>query len=372
MKGFITDINLKPVQQKIENGQRLAFEDGMRLFRSPDLLGVGALADAVRRRLHDNAAYYVVNRHLNYTNVCMNQCRFCAYARKDTDADAYTMSMDAVRLWVRTHPEPEVREIHIVGGLNPSLDMAYYLDLLRTVRAERPDATIKAFTAVEIDRLSRLSGLSLAEVIHLLRENGLGMMPGGGAEILEKRVHDILFPKKIGAERWLEVMAAVHGAGIKTNASMLYGHIETIAERVHHLLRLRALQDQTGGFAAFIPLAFHAKNTALSHLPPTTAMDDLKTIAVSRLLLDNIPHIKAYWVMIGEKLAQVALSFGADDLDGTIVEERIFHQAGAESAKGMRRGELVRLITAAGFVPVERDAHYTPLPTGVPSEGCHP
>ena len=361
MAPVFTDPLFEGIFKKITTGNRLSFEDAMALFQTTDLLGVGKLADHVRRLKHGRKAYYIVNRHLNYTNVCMNQCRFCAYARKEGEAGGYTMSLEEVRQWVLSHPEKVVHEIHIVGGLNPALSMDYYLDLLRTVKAARPRATIKAFTAVEIDRLSALSGKTIQEVIALLRENGLEMLPGGGAEIMSDRVRNALFPRKIDSRRWLEIMEAVHLAGVKTNATMLYGHIETIEERVEHLLRLRSLQDKTGGFLAFIPLAFHAGNTKLSHLPPTTAVDDLKTIAVARLILDNIPHIKAYWVMIGEKLAQVALSFGADDLDGTIVEEKISHMAGAKSARGLTRRELVRLITTAGFEPVERDSFYRPV-----------
>jgi aminodeoxyfutalosine synthase len=280
------------------------------------------------------------------------------------------MTLGQAAAWVQSHPEKVVHEIHIVGGLNPALSMDYYIDLLKTVKAARPEAVIKAFTAVEIDRLSVTSGKTIQEVIAELKAAGLEMLPGGGAEIMSDRVHRELFPRKIGYRRWLEIIEAVHRAGLKTNATMLYGHIETIEERVEHLLRLRSLQDDTGGFLAFIPLAFHSKNTKLSHLPPTTAMDDLKTIAAARLLLDNIPHIKAYWVMIGEKLAQVALSFGADDLDGTIVEEKISHTAGATSAKGLTRRELERMIVAAGFEPVARDAFYNPVKTSDAMEGA--
>jgi aminodeoxyfutalosine synthase len=361
MKPVFLDPDLEPIHDKILRGERLSFEDGIALYKSTDLIGVGRLADHVRRKQYDRKAFFVVNRHLNYTNVCMNQCRFCAYARQEGASGSYTMSLEQAKEWVRSHPEKTVHEIHIVGGLNPALSMDYYIDLLNTVKAARPEATIKAFTAVEIDRLAVTSGKTIHDVIRTLKDAGLEMLPGGGAEIMSDRVRNELFPRKIDYRRWLEIIEAVHRAGLKTNATMLYGHIETLEERVAHLLHLRTLQDKTGGFLAFIPLAFHSGNTKLSHLPPTTAMDDLKTIAVSRLLLDNIPHIKAYWVMIGEKLAQVALSFGADDLDGTIVEEKITHTAGATSAKGLTRPELVRLITAAGFEPVERDAFYTPV-----------
>jgi len=254
-----------------------------------------------------------------------------------------------------------VDELHIVGGLNQDLPFSYFTDLLKTVKKIRPDATIKAFTCVEIDYLSNLSGLSVEQTIEKLKEAGLEMMPGGGAEVLNSRIHDELFPNKIGHERWLEIVREVHKAGIKTNATMLYGHIETIEEKVDHLITLREVQDETKGFSAFIPLAFHSENTKLSHLPATTAVEDLKNIAAARLMLDNFDHIKAYWVMIGERLAQVALNFGADDLDGTIIEERITHTAGAKSAKGLTQDQMEDMILRAGFEPIQRDSFYHPI-----------
>jgi aminodeoxyfutalosine synthase len=253
-----------------------------------------------------------------------------------------------------------VDELHIVGGLNEALGFDYYIDLLKTVKQIRPHAAIKAFTCVEIDYLSRISGLSVDETVQQLKAAGLDMMPGGGAEILNTRIHDALFPKKIDHIRWIDIVKAVHKAGIFTNATMLYGHIETIEERVDHLITLREIQDQTHGFSAFVPLAFHSQNTRLSDLPPTTAVDDLKSVAAARLMLDNFDHIKAYWVMIGEPLSQVALSFGADDLDGTIIEERITHTAGASSAKGLTRDQMEAMIRSAGFTPVQRDSFYNP------------
>ncbi|MCG8471533.1 MAG: aminofutalosine synthase MqnE [Desulfobacterales bacterium] len=352
------DPALGPIWKKVKAGERLGFDDGVTLLRSPDLSGVGRMADHVRRKRHGNIAYYVYNQHVNYTNVCSNRCTFCAFATDEGCRDAYTWSIDEVKERLKERGDEPVREIHMVGGLNESLGFDYFTGLLKAIAEVRPGATIKAFTAVEIDYLSKLSGLSLSETVLALKKAGLAMMPGGGAEVMSQRVHGALFPKKIGKERWLEVMETVHQAGIPSNATLLYGHIETLEERVAHLLTLRDLQDKTGGFSAFIPLAFHSKNTELSHLPPTGGVDDLKTIAAARLILDNFDHIKAYWVMIGEKMAQVALSFGADDLDGTIIEERITHTAGATSKKGLTRGEMVRLVTSAGFEPVERDSFY--------------
>ncbi len=355
------DKQLIPIFEKIEAAERLSYEDGVTLYRSRDLAGVGFLADWVRRRRHGSKAFFVYNMHLNYTNVCKNRCRFCAFAR-DAGADgAYVMTIADIRAKLESRKAEPIREIHIVGGVNPELPADYYFDVLKTVSDVFPKATIKAFTAVEIDHLAELEGVGLEDMIDRLKSAGLSMLPGGGAEVLSERIHRKLFPKKIDGNRWIEVMSRVHRRGVQTNATMLYGHIETPEERVEHLIRIRSLQDKTSGFSAFIPLAFHSKNTELDTIPGATGFEDLKNIAVSRLILDNIDHIKAYWVMLGEKTAQIALSFGADDLDGTIVEEKITHMAGAESAAGLNRDTLIGLIRSAGFVPVERDSFYHPV-----------
>lgn len=356
-----SDNALDAIAQKVSAGERLSREDGAVLYRTRDLPGVARLADGARKRRHGRKAFYVYNQHVNYTNVCLNRCRFCAFARDEGAPESYTDSIEQVKARLLLREAEPIREIHIVGGLNPALPFDYYLDLLRMIRETRPDATIKAFTAVEIDLFAEISGMTLEGTIAALKNAGLGMVPGGGAEVLCERVWKELFPKKIDAGRWVEVMRAVHRAGLTANATLLYGHIETVEERLDHLIRLRELQDETGGFSAFIPLAFHSQNTELSHLPSTSGLDDLRTIAVARLMLDNFDHIKAYWVMIGEKLAQVALHFGADDLDGTIVEEKITHMAGATSPKGLTREAMERLISAAGFTPVERDSFYRPV-----------
>lgn len=352
------DDRLGQIFAKVRQGSRLSKEDGICIYDTPDLLGLGHIADYVRQARHGKQAYYVYNQHLNYTNVCKNRCKFCAYAKDRGEDGSYIWSVEDIEKRLMERIDEPVSELHIVGGLNEDLDFEYFIDLLKTVKRVRPNAAIKAFTCVEIDYLSNLSGLSLEETVGQLKAAGLDMMPGGGAEVLNSRVHDQLFPKKIGHERWREIVKIVHKAGIKTNATMLYGHIETLEERVDHLITLREIQDETQGFSAFIPLAFHSQNTELSDLPPTTAMDDLKNIAAARLMLDNFDHIKAYWVMIGESLAQVALNFGADDLDGTIIEERITHTAGARSAKGLGRDEMVNMIQSAGFEAVERDSFY--------------
>ncbi|MCG8616524.1 MAG: aminofutalosine synthase MqnE [Desulfobacterales bacterium] len=355
------DDRLLPVWEKVRQGSRLSKEDGISIYNTQDLTGLGRIADHARKKRHGKKAFYVYNQHLNYTNVCKNRCKFCAYAKDDGEKGAYVWSMDEIEKRLMERIEEPVSELHIVGGLNETLTFEYFIDLIKTVKRVRPNAAVKAFTCVEIDYLSNLSGLSLEDTVARLKEAGLDMMPGGGAEVLNARIHDELFPKKIGHDRWLEIVKIVHKAGIKTNATMLYGHIETIEERVDHLISLRDIQDDTGGFSAFIPLAFHSQNTELDDLPPTTAMDDLKNVAAARLMLDNFDHIKAYWVMIGESLAQVALNFGADDLDGTIIEERITHTAGATSAKGLTRDKMEDMIRSAGFEPVLRDSFYNPV-----------
>ena len=355
------DNRLYKIKEKIVKEKRLDFKDGLILFNSNDLIGVGRLADHVRRKRYGKEAYYVYNQHLNYTNVCTNRCLFCAYAKDKGENGAFTLSINDIRERLLERIDEPVRELHIVGGINPSLPFDYYIDLIKTVKMIRPDSTVKAFTAVEIDHLYKISGYSLDETIARLKDAGLAMVPGGGAEVMSERVRDRLFPRKIDSDRWLEVMEALHRAGLTSNATMLYGHIETMEERVQHLIRLRSLQDKTGGFSAYIPLAFHSENTKMSQIPATTAFDDLKSIAAARLILDNFDHIKAYWVMIGEKLAQVALSFGADDLDGTIIEEKITHMAGAKSATGLTRTCMEHIIASAGFKPVQRDSFYRPV-----------
>jgi aminodeoxyfutalosine synthase len=345
---------------KVSEGSRLSFEEGVALYETSDLFGLGRLADRVRTRLNGRQAYFNVNRHINYTNVCVIDCQLCqgAYARKPGEAGGYTMSLDQVFEFAEQKYGEAVTEFHIVGGLNPELPFAYYLDLLRGLRERFPGVHLKAFTMVELDFFTKITRRSLEWVIEQLAEAGMGSCPGGGAEIFAERARPLIAGHKISADRWLECARAVHGAGLASNATMLYGHIETIPERVDHLIRLRELQDETGGFNCFIPLAFHPENTVYEHLPPTTGTEDLKTIAVSRLMLDNFSHIKAYWVTITPSLAQIALRFGADDLDGTIIEERIIHGAGGRTSPGLSRGQIEQLIRDAGCEPVERDTLY--------------
>ncbi|MEW6573212.1 MAG: aminofutalosine synthase MqnE [Bacillota bacterium] len=357
---------LQEVAAKVREGQRLDREDGIALFGSSDITGLGHLANMVRSRKHGEKVHFAVNRHINHTNVCINKCRFCAFSRSVTDKGAYTLSLEEIEEKARHAGYLGVQELHIVGGLNPELTLGYFEEMLSRVRAILPGVTIKALTAVEIDYLARRHNITVTQVLGRLKEAGLDCLPGGGAEVFAPRVRRIVCPQKIAGDRWLEIHAAAHSLGIPTNATMLYGHVETAAERVDHLLRLRELQDRTKGFMTFVPLAFHPRNTEMEKwgLKPTTGYDDLKTLAVARLLLDNFEHIKAYWVMIGPKIAQIALNFGVDDIEGTVIEEKITHSAGASTPELMARLELVELIKAAGCVPVERDALYNVIREG--------
>lgn len=356
--GRITDPALRRIGDKFFAGERLDFNDGMACLSTPDLLGLGSLACAAKRARHGDSVFYVVNRHLNYTNICMNGCRFCAFYRSPGAADGYLMSPDEAAQEVRASCADGLREVHLVGAINPEAGFSYYLDLLKAIKSQCPEVRIKAYTAVEIDRIAKLASLSWTDCLATLHAAGLDAMPGGGAEVFSPRIREQLFPTKIGADDWLGIHAAAHRLGIGTNATLLFGHIESLDERVEHLLRLRNQQDETGGFRAFIPLVFHPGNTPLAHLPNPTGADILRTIATSRLVLDNVPNIKAYWIMLGLKLAQTALHFGADDLEGTIVKEKIAHQAGAKTAAGLSREEIEHLIVEAGFVPVERDTFH--------------
>lgn len=350
-------MNIGMIRDKVLAGRRLSREDGILLFRSYDLLALGRMASKVAQNKNGDRAYFVQNMHINPTNVCVNRCKFCAFSRSRGEAGAYEMSIEDILTRARS-AGAGVRELHIVSGLHPDLPFSWYLDMLRALRKECPRLHLKAFTAVEIDYLAKLSGLGLKETLLALREAGLGSLPGGGAEIFNSAVRNTLCAEKISGDRWLEVMETAHGIGLKSNATMLYGHIETIEDRVDHLLRLRDLQDRTHGFQAFIPLSFHSQNTEIRKSAYTTGFDDLKTLAVSRLMLDNFDHIKAYWVMLGEKITQVSLSFGVDDIDGTVVEERITRMAGGATEGVMTRDDLVTLIKQAGKVPVERDTVY--------------
>ncbi len=350
-------MSIKRIQEKVYAGRRLTRRDGLELFLSNDLLSLGRMADHAARKKNGGRVYFVRNMHINPTNICVNRCKFCAFSRSKGEPGAYEMSIDDILNKARSAGKG-VREFHIVSGLHPDLPFSWYLDMLRALKREFPKIHLKAFTAVEIDYLAKLSGLGLEETLLTLKEAGLGSLPGGGAEIFNSSVRNTLCAEKISGDRWLEVIATTHRIGLKSNATMLYGHIETAEHRIDHLLRLRALQDKTGGFQAFIPLSFHSQNTEIKKSAYTTGFDDLKTLAISRLMLDNFDHIKAYWVMLGEKIAQVSLNFGVDDLDGTVVEERITKAAGGTTDGSMTKDDIIHLIKQAGRTPVERDTVY--------------
>jgi aminodeoxyfutalosine synthase len=350
---------LDRIEEKLRAGERLDARDGIALWLEPDLLRLGQLANGVRERLHGDRTYFNVNMRLEVTNVCGASCSFCAFAKLEEGAPgARTMTHEQAWQELREHPDPNLTELHMVNGLHPGLPFEWYEELLRGFKRVRPNVHLKCFTGVEIHFFAEKFGMTHTQVLTRLRDAGLGSLPGGGAEILHPDVRRRIAPDKADGEQYLAVHRAAHALGIKTNCTMLYGHIETFEHRVDHLLRLRELQDQTRGFQCFIPLAFHNENNSLQKLPEPTAVDDLRTIAVSRLLLDNVPHIKAYWVSMGVDTAQIALRFGADDLDGTIVHETIYHAAGSRVPMGMTRDDLVRLIREAGRVPVERDTEY--------------
>jgi aminodeoxyfutalosine synthase len=352
------DRRIEPIAAKVLAGERLGFSDGLALYGASDVLAVGWLANHVRERMHGDVTYFNVNRHINPTNVCVAACKLCAFGRKKGDPAGYTMALEEAWETAALGYTEAVTEFHIVGGLHPDLPFEYFLDLVRGLKERFPRVHIKAFTMVEVAFLARRAKLTIEQTLVKLREAGVDSMPGGGAEIFAARVRSIICDHKIDGDEWLQTARLTHKLGFRSNATMLYGHIENDEDRVDHLLKLRALQDETGGFQTFIPLAFHPENTPLDHLPVTTGLTDIRQIAVSRLLLDNFAHIKAYWQMMTPKIAQIALRFGADDLDGTVIEEKIYHDAGATTPQGMTRRELCRLITEAGRIPVERDTLY--------------
>ncbi|BDU76491.1 aminofutalosine synthase MqnE [Mesoterricola sediminis] len=361
LKRHLKDPRLVPIAEKVERGERLTFEDGLLLYETPDLSGVGAMAHHVRLRLHGLKTYYVASRRLSYTNICYTHCQFCAFQAKPGDPRAYVLSADDI---IREMEKPEnhgVRELHMVAGHYPKLKIDYFEDLFSRLKARFPDLHLKVFTMVEMDYYARVSGISVEEFIDRCMAAGLESCPGGGAEIFAEEIREEICIGKKEADIWLRVAEIAHRKGLPTNCTMLYGHIEKPAHRVDHLLRLRELQDRTGGFLAYIPLAYQVEDNELSRkyeIHETTGAQDLREVAVARLLLDNIPHIKAYWVMITEGLAQIGLSYGANDMDGTIIEETIAHLAGAKTPQGLTKGELDRLIRDAGFEPLERDNLY--------------
>lgn len=352
------------ISAQIRAGQRITTDEALFLFESHDLLAIGELAALVNERKNGGNVYFNVNRHINPTNVCVNRCAFCAFSRAAGEDGAYTLALDDICRRAQEAEGEGATEVHIVGGLHPDLPFEFYEEALQAIRTTAPKLHIKAFTAVEIEYFSRISDLTVEQVFERLISAGLGSMPGGGAEILVEEVRQKICPEKISGARWLEIIRLAHRAGLKTNATMLYGHVESAADRVAHMGMLRGLQDETGGFQAFIPLAFQTENSDLKlDIKGTSGLDDLKTLAIARIFLDNFDHIKAYWIMLGEKIAQVSLAFGVNDLDGTVVEEKIGHDAGANSPQALTTEGIIRLIRKAGKIPVERDTLYHPIRT---------
>ena len=370
--GVFADSEIRDLMEKALAGDRLTLDDGVRLYESDDLAAMGWAANAMRERRHGNVTYYLKNRHINYSNVCKYDCFFCSFFRKSIDDDgAWEWSVEDVLKHVADYKDTGLQEFHIVGGVHPDLPFSYYVEMLSALRDEHPGVALKAFTAIEIAYFAELTGRSLTEVLSELKEAGLAMLPGGGAEIFADRVRYKVCREKADSDRWFEVHEAAHALGIPTNCTMLYGHIETAGERVDHLLRLRDLQDKTNGMLSYIPLRFHPDNNLLGSgkLGEPTGVEVLKNIAIGRLMLDNIPHVKAYWVMLGIKPAQLALSYGADDIDGTVTWERIYRMAGATTTPEQMTEERLReVIEEAGRTPVERDAFYNVVADTEPVE----
>ena len=352
---------LEALHTKVREGRRLDFDDGMRLYRTSDLTAVGYLANLARERRSGDRTYFVRNLHINYTNICNKLCRFCSFytAPNSQDGRGYALTPEEAAARVDRYRDEAIREIHMVAGINPKLPYGYYLDLVRAVKAARPEAQVKAFTMIELAQIARVAKRPLVDILPELRAAGLAACPGGGAEVFSERVHEELFRAKLDNEGWFEVARTVHRAGIRSNVTMLYGHIETPEEKVRHLLHVRELQDETGGFMCFVPLAFDPANTELSHLPATTGYANLREIAVGRLLLDNVEHVKAFWIMITPGVAQMALWYGADDLDGTVSHYEITHALGTHSHRqSLTVDQLLALSVEVGRIPVERDALY--------------
>lgn len=362
---LIEKAGLTAIYDKVMNGERLTAKDGLALYENPNLNAIGALANIVRERMHGDVTYYVRNQHINYTNVCNKGCKFCSFYAQKGGPDPYTMSIEDVQARLRMHLDIPIREVHMVAGINPKLPYQYYLDLLRAVKQIRPGVHIKAFTCVEIAEIHRQANKPLEDVFAELKEAGLDSLPGGGIEILSDRVHMELFNRKLDGDQWMEISKAAAKAGLPQYATMLYGHIETVPERVEHLVGMRALQDETGHFVAFTPLSFHPEGTQLADLPHPTGDGDLRAIAISRLMLDNFSHIKSFWIMNTPQVSQLSQWYGADDLDGTIHEYEITYKDGEQGNKKqvLTRPQLVELIIEAGRIPVERDSFYNEVLT---------
>jgi aminodeoxyfutalosine synthase len=368
MKLSLIPTDLRPVAEKIEGRQRISDAEALQLFRSTDLNALGVMASAVREQKNGKVATYILNRYINYSNICILSCQFCAFAAKKRDAHAFERSIDDIAAAVEESLASGITEVHMVGGLHPTLDKNWYLELLHRLRALDPNITIKAFTAIEVRHLAqRVFKMSIPDTLATLRDAGLGALTGGGAEIFDPQVRDELCRGKESAEEWLEVHRIWHNMGGRSTCTMLYGHIETLEQRVDHLRQLRELQDETHGFTGFVPFAFEPNTTILAHVKPASAIEQLRNLAVSRIYLDNFDHITAYWVSMGLPLAQVSLNYGVDDLHGTIMEEKIFHMAGARTPQEQTVESLEHVIREAGREPVQRDSYYRHLPKKHPA-----
>jgi aminodeoxyfutalosine synthase len=365
--------DLRPIAEKVESRERISDGDALHLFRSNDLNALGVMASAVRERKNGNVATYILNRYINYSNICILSCQFCAFAAKKRDAHAFERSIDDIVNAVEESLASGITEVHMVGGLHPTLNKDWYLTLLRRIKVLDPHITIKAFTAIEVRHLAqRIFKLSIADTLAALREAGLGALTGGGAEIFDPQVRDELCRGKESAEEWLDVHRVWHQMGGRSTCTMLYGHIETLEQRVDHLRQLRELQEETGGFTGFVPFAFEPNTTILAHVRPASAVEQLRNLAVSRIYLDNFDHVTAYWVSMGLPLAQVSLNYGVDDLHGTIMEEKIFHMAGAKTPQEQTVETLEHVIREAGREPVQRDSYYRHLPKKRPAATVPP
>ena len=354
-------MNVEYIEKKLESKEPLNFEDAKYLLSSEKLIKIGKLAKKIKYEKSQNKVYFVFNKHINYTNLCVSKCKFCAFYRNGDEQDAYTMEIGEIIDEIGKMPNG-IKEVHIVGGLHPKKPFSYYVDMIKTIKKNFRDINVKAFTAVEIDYFSNLEGISYKETLSILKNAGLDSMPGGGAEVFSERVRKRLYPNKIPYEKWAEVHKIAHSLDIPTNATLLFGHIETDDEIINHLFKLKKIQEESPGFLCFIPLSFHPENTPLSeNIKKVDAVRELKVLALSRIILDNFPHIKAYWVMLSPKVGQIGLHFGADDIDGTIGQERVTHAAGAKSPLGLAKENMINLIKNAGFVPVERDALYNEI-----------
>lgn len=358
---------LYTIEQKVLAEERLTFDDGVKLMKSNDLLAIGSLADTVRQRKNGDQVSFIVNTHLNYTNVCYLDCKLCAFGLKPDEEGAYALSLEEIEEKYKNIANKGFTELHIVGGVNPKLPFEYYEDMIRLAKKYMPNIHVQAFTAVEIDYIARVAKVEIREAIIRLKEAGLGSILGGGAEIFAPETRQIISGHKTSADRWFEIHEITHQLGMRSNASILYGHIETEEDVIDHLIRLRDLQDKTGGFDTFFPFSFHPDNTQLAKeyklTGETSGYRDLKILAVARLMLDNFGHIRAFWMMIGAKLAQISLSFGVDDLDGTVMEEQIIHAAGSESVHMIPKQSFIDMIHEAGRIPVERDTLYNVIRT---------